>query len=114
MATKSLYVGNLPHGTTEDELRELFAQYGPVESVRVIEGKGFAFVDISDEKAGDAVQALTGADFKGRALRVDEARPRRERSDSDRGFRGGGGGGGGGGGFRREGRGGPRNRGPRW
>jgi len=106
VATKSVYVGNLPHGTTEEELRELFAQYGPVESVRVIEGKGFAFVDLSDEKAGDAIRAINGMDFKGRVLRVDEARPRRERDEGGRGFRGGG--------LRREGRGGPWSRGPRW
>jgi cold-inducible RNA-binding protein len=106
MATKSLYVGNLPYGVTEDELRELFAEFGPVEGVRVIEGKGFAFVDIADEKAADAVAAVNGREFNGRALRVDEARPRRDREEGGRGP-------GGGGGFRRGGRGG-RGRAPRW
>jgi cold-inducible RNA-binding protein len=113
MPTKSLYVGNLPHGTTEDELRELFAQFGPLEAVRVIEGKGFAFVDLPDDKAAEAIAAMNGRDLKGRALRVDEARPKRERDDRERGP----GGGGGGGGFRRGGRSGggaPRGRGPRW
>ncbi len=81
MPTKSLYVGNLPHGTTEDELRELFAQFGPLEAVRVIEGKGFAFVDLPDDKAAEAIAAMNGRDLKGRALRVDEARPKRERDD---------------------------------
>jgi len=100
MATKSLYVGNLPYEVTEGDLRELFADFGPVEAVRVIEGKGFGFVDIPEENAADATAAVNGRDFRGRALRVDEARPRRERDD-----RGGGGGGrdfgGGGGGGRR-------------
>jgi len=100
MATKSLYVGNLPHGTTEDELRELFAEFGPLEAVRVIEGKGFAFVDLSAESAAEAITALSGRDFNGRALRVDEARPRRERDEGGGGGggRGRGGMGGGGGG----------------
>jgi len=97
MATKSLYVGNLPYGTTEDELRELFAEFGPIEGVRVIEGKGFAFVDLPEEKAADAIAALRGRDLGGRALRVDEARPPRERRESPRG------------GFGRG-----RSRGPRW
>jgi len=115
MATQSLYVGNLPYGTTEDELRDLFSEFGPVSAVRVIEGKGFAFVDIPEERSADAVAATNGKDFKGRALRVDSARPQRERGEGERG----GFGGGGGGGFRRggggPGRGGPgRGRGPRW
>jgi len=92
MATKSLYVGNLPHEVTEDELRELFAEFGPVEAARVIEGKGFAFVDLPEERASEAIAAVNGREFRGRALRVDEARPRRERE-------------GGGGGGRSEGRG---------
>ena len=93
MATKSLYVGNLPYEVTEDDLRELFAEFGPVEAVRIIEGKGFGFVDIPEEKAADATAAVNGRDFRGRALRVDEARPRRERSDRGGGDFGGGGGG---------------------
>jgi RNA recognition motif-containing protein len=86
MATKSLYVGNLPYEVTEDDLRNLFAEFGPVEGVRVIEGKGFAFVDIPEEKAAEAMTSVNGREYQGRVLRVDEARPRRERSD-----RGGGG-----------------------
>ena len=92
MATKSLYVGNIPHGTSEQELRDLFDEYGPLGDVRVIEGKGFAFVDVPEEKAADAIAAVNEKDFNGRALRVDEARPRRERSEGGRGFGGGGGG----------------------
>jgi RNA recognition motif-containing protein len=98
MANKTLYVGNLTYDTTEDELRNLFAQWGPVEEVRLISDKGFAFVDVPAESAPEAISALNGQDFKGRSLKVDEARPRRE------GFGGGGGGRGGGGGGRR----------PRW
>ena len=101
MATKSLYVGNLPYGVTEDELREMFAEFGPLEAVRVIEGKGFAFVDLPEENAANAIAAVNGREISGRAVRVDEARPRREG--------GGGGRGGGGGGFRRGG-----GRSPRW
>ena len=106
MATKSLYVGNIPHGTSEQELRDLFDEYGPLGDVRVIEGKGFAFVDVPEENAADAIAAMNEKDFNGRALRVDEAKPRRERSEGGRGFGGGGGGGGrrgggGGGGDRR-------------
>ena len=92
MATKSLYVGNIPHGTSEQELRDLFDEYGPLGDVCVIEGKGFAFVDVPEEKAADAIAGVNEKDFNGRALRVDEARPRRERSEGGRGFGGGGGG----------------------
>jgi RNA recognition motif-containing protein len=117
MATKTLYVGNLPYGITEDEVKALFAEWEPGE-VRLVADKGFAFVDLPDEKTADAIAAVNGRDFKGRALRVDEARPRRERSEGGGGH-GFGGGGGGGGGFRRGGSGGgggggERRRGPRW
>jgi len=108
MASKSLFVGNLPHGTTQEELRDLFAQWEPSD-IRLIGDKGFGFVDTPEDKAEEAIAKLNGADFKGRTLTVNEARPKRERSGSDRGgrrdFGGGGGygrgGGGGGGGGRR-------------
>jgi RNA recognition motif-containing protein len=92
MATKSLYVGNLPYEVTEDDLRNLFAEFGPVEEVRVIEGKGFGFVDLPEEKAAEATEAVNGREYQGRVLRVDEARPRRERGERGGGFgdRGGG------------------------
>jgi len=89
MATKSLYVGNLPYGVTEDDLRELFAEFGPVQGARIIEGKGFGFVDIPEESAADAIAAVNGREFQGRALRVDEARPRREGGERPRGPGGG-------------------------
>src|SRR5688572_23163121 len=100
MAVK-LYVGNLPYSTTEDELREMFAAYGTVESAAVISdretgrSKGFGFVELSSaEEAKAAIDALNGKDFGGRGLVVNEARPREDRP------RDGGGHGGGGGGFR--------------
>lgn len=92
MATKSLYVGNLPYEVTEDDLRNLFAEFGPVEAVRVIEGKGFGFVDLPEEKASEAMNSVNGREFQGRVLRVDEARPRQERGERGGGFRDRGGG----------------------
>lgn len=80
MATKSLYVGNMSYNTTENDLRGLFEPYGPVESIRVISDKGFAFVDVPAEKAQEAIDALNGKEVGGRQLTVNEARPRTERS----------------------------------
>jgi RNA recognition motif-containing protein len=94
MASKSLYVGNLSYSTTEAALRELFAEYEPI-AVRLIGDKGFGFVDVPEEKAADAIAAMNGREVDGRAITVNEARPRTERSGGgDR--RGGGGGFGGG------------------
>ena len=92
----NLYVGNMSFSTTEDTLREAFAQYGTVTKVQLImdretgRPRGFAFVEMSDG-ADAAIQALNGAQLDGRPLTVNEAKPR-----EDRGPRGGGGGGGGG------------------
>jgi cold-inducible RNA-binding protein len=97
MASKSLYVGNLTYSVTEQALRDLFAEFEPTE-VRMIGEKGFAFVDVPEEKAADAIAALNGREVEGRALTVNEARPRSERG-------GGGGGGGRSGGFGGGGRG---------
>jgi RNA recognition motif-containing protein len=94
--SKNLYVGNLPFGTTTDDLRDLFAQYGNVKSAQVVmdretgRSRGFGFVEMNDG-AEAAIDALNGKEFQGRSLAVNEARPREERP------RGGGGGGGGGG-----------------
>jgi RNA recognition motif-containing protein len=102
---KNLYVGNMSFSTTEDELRELFSQYGTVTKVQLImdretgRPRGFAFVEMSD--GGDqAIQALNGAQVGGRALTVNEAKPREDRGGGGggRGGHGGGGGGYGGGG----------------
>jgi RNA recognition motif-containing protein len=96
--SKNLYVGNLSFSTTSDDLRTAFSQFGTVQSASVVmdrdtgRSRGFGFVEMSD--GGDeAINAMNGADFQGRKLTVNEARPREERS---RGPRGGGYGGGGG------------------
>jgi RNA recognition motif-containing protein len=95
MASKSLYVGNLSYSATESSLRELFAEFEPIE-VRLIGDKGFGFVDVPEDKAADAIVAMNGREVDGRAINVSEARPKRERSGGGGGRRGGGFGGGGG------------------
>ncbi len=94
-----LYVGNLAFTTTEQDLQEQFSQYGQICSTSIItdrdtgRSRGFAFIELdSKESAQAAIQALNGRDMDGRALTVNEAKPR-----EDRGGRGGFGGGGGGG-----------------
>ena len=97
---RKLYVGNLPFSATEETLSEKFAAHGRVESVKLIsdretgQSKGFGFVEMSsDAEANAAIAALNGADFDGRALKVNEAKPQVRRSGG--GGRGGFGGGGG-------------------
>lgn len=97
MATKSLFVGNLPYHTPEEDLRDLFEPYGPVSEVRLIGDKGFGFVDIPAEMVASAIGDLHDKEFGGRKLVVNEARPRENRPRGG-GFGGGGGRGGGGGG----------------
>ena len=90
---KSLYVGNLPYSVTENDLRDLFAEFDPI-AVRVIGDKGFGFVDVSEDKAVAAITAMNGREVDGRAINVSEARPRRDSGDGGRregGFGGGGG-----------------------
>ena len=114
MSTKSLYVGNLSYSTTEEELRELFEEYGPITEVRIVENRGFGFVDIPAEKMDEAIAAINGKEVAGRTLTVNEARPRTERTGGGGGGFGGGGGGrgrGGGGGGRGFGGGGGGRRG---
>jgi cold-inducible RNA-binding protein len=105
MGTK-LFVGNLSFNTTEGQILELFKTVGNVSSCELIldkftsKSRGFAFVEMgSQEEANKAVTELNGKELDGRALTVNEARPREERP---RGDFGGGRGGGGGGGGRRE------------
>ncbi len=75
-----LYVGNLSYSVTSEQLKELFAQYGEVKTANVIEGKGFGFIEMSNpEEAEKARTSLNGSDFKGRALRIEEARPQKPR-----------------------------------
>lgn len=97
---KKVYVGNLAFSVTESSLNDLFGQHGTVHSCRLItdrdtgRSKGFAFVEMStDEEADNAISALSGHEYDGRALTVNEARPQESR-----------GGGGGGGGFSSGGR----------
>ncbi len=95
---KKLYAGNLSYGTTDSDLRAMFEEFGSVESAQVIvdretgRSKGFGFVEMGrDQEAQAAIQGLNGKEIDGRALTVNEARPR-----EDRGGRSGGGGGRGG------------------
>lgn len=94
-----IYVGNLNFKTSEDMLKEKFAEFGTVTSVNVVKdrdtgrSRGFAFVEIDDSAAAEsAIASLNGKDFEGRALVVNEARARTERSDRSGGNRFGGGG----------------------
>ena len=92
MSTK-LYVGNLSFDVTENDLRDMVAQHGPVNEINVIMDKmtgrprGFAFVTMNTEEgAKAAILALNGKDWQGRAMTVNEARPREERAGSSRGY----------------------------
>jgi RNA recognition motif-containing protein len=82
-----LYVGNLPYNVSEDDLRELFEQYGSVEDVTLITDRdtgrprGFGFVQMPDDAATAAMEALDGTDFGGRNLHVNQARDREKRRD---------------------------------
>ncbi|MBF0124485.1 MAG: RNA-binding protein [Magnetococcales bacterium] len=106
---KKLFVGNLSFSTTENELRDLFAQHGNVHSVKLINDRetgrprGFGFVEMDADAALAAMQAIDGRDIGGRSVRVNEAQEREQG-----GRMGGGGGFGGGGGGGRGGRGGER------
>ncbi len=88
MASKSLYVGNLSYSITESQLREMFAQFEPLE-VRLIGDKGFGFVDVPEEQAAAAIETMNGQVVAGRPLTVNEARPRAERGGDRRGGGGG-------------------------
>ncbi|HEX8283771.1 MAG TPA: RNA-binding protein [Pyrinomonadaceae bacterium] len=130
-----LYVGNLSFQTSSEDLRELFSQAGTVESASVVEdrdtgrSRGFGFVEMATREEGEAaIQQFNGKEVGGRALNVNEARPREDRGGGGRGGFGGGGGRGGGfggggnrgggggfgGGGGRGGGGGGGNREPRW
>ena len=115
---KNVYVGNLPHSTTEAELRNLFEAHGAVEKITLVtdrdtgRSRGFGFVEMANASEADkAIATLNGTDLGGRTLTINEAKPKAERP------RGGGGGGRrfGGGGGRDDYRGHPRQpREPRW
>ncbi len=91
MSTK-LYLGNLPTDVTQDDLRGMLSEHGPVNEINVItdkftgQGRGFAFATMNTpEGAAAAISALNGKEWKGKTLTVNEARPREERSGGDRG-----------------------------
>ena len=103
---KKLYVGNLGYGVTDNDLVKMFEAHGTVESAQVImdrdtgRSKGFGFVEMgSDAEAQAAIQALNGKEVEGRALTVNEAKPREERGGGRGGFGGSRGGSGGRGGY---------------
>lgn len=78
MSSSNLYLGNLSYQVSEDELKKLFSDYGEVVSVKSFQDKGFGFVEMSTpEEAKNALEALNGQEFLGRAMKVDEARPRK-------------------------------------
>ena len=107
----NIYVGNLSPETTEDDLRQAFEAFGQVDTTNVIkdkysgESRGFGFVEMpSKNEAQNAINEMNGKDLKGRAVNVNEARPKADRGGRGRGGFGGGGrgrGGSGGGGRRR-------------
>jgi cold-inducible RNA-binding protein len=108
----NIFVGNLNFRTTQEELHAAFAQYGNVERVNIVtdretgQPRGFAFVEMTDRgEAENAISQLNGAEMNGRALNVNEARPKPAGGGGGGGRGGYGGSGGGGGG---------RGRGPRW
>ncbi|MGZ0655961.1 RNA recognition motif domain-containing protein [Coraliomargarita sp. W4R53] len=101
MNTK-MYVGNLSYDTTDSDLRELFEAHGTVSDVFIVKDResgrprGFAFVSMETvEEMNAAIEGLNGEEFLGRALTINEARPREERPQGGGGYGGGGGGGGG-------------------
>ena len=98
MNSKKLYVGGLPYSVTEDQLRDIFAAHGTVESATVItdrmtgRSKGFGFVELgSQEEAQATIDKLNGTDLEGRNITVNEAKPREPRSGGGGGYGGGGG-----------------------
>ena len=116
----NIYVGNLSYGVSDDNIREVFEAFGAVSSAKVItdkfsgRSKGFGFVEMDNDAEGNAaIEQLDGAEIDGRAIKVNEARPKEDnrggggyrgggnRGDGGGGYRGGGNRGGGGGGYRR-------------
>lgn len=83
--SKNIYVGNLPWSMTEDDVRDAFAAFGEVISVKLVNDRetgrprGFGFVEMEDQGADSAIESLDGTDFGGRNIKVNEARPRQPR-----------------------------------
>jgi len=93
---KKIFVGNIPHSTTEAELRTLFEPHGAIEQVSIVteretgRSRGFAFVEMTDNgEAEKAIAALNGTELGGRALNINEARPKTDNRGGGGGFRGG-------------------------
>lgn len=105
MATKSLYVGNIAYSTTEEDLKSLFDIWGPITAARIVQGRGFGFVDVPEENAAEAIAQTNGKEYQGRMINVSEAKPRTDNRSGGGGYGGGrsGGGGYGGGGGRSSG-----------
>ena len=89
----NIYVGNLPYNLSEEELQSVFEEYGAIEKTTIImdresgQSKGFGFIEMTnDEEAERAIEALNGADLKGRSMKVNKARPRPERPQQRRRF----------------------------
>ena len=83
---RKMYVGNIPYSVTEEDLRELFSEYGEIESLKIMQdhftnrSKGFGFIEmVNEEDAKRAIATLNGKDFKGKSLTVAEARPQQKR-----------------------------------
>jgi cold-inducible RNA-binding protein len=98
---KNIFVGNLSFDATEDAVRTMFEAYGTVDRVSVVtdrdtgRARGFGFVEMSvNAEADRAISALNGKELDGRALNINEARPKEDRGGGGGGYRGGGGGGG--------------------
>jgi cold-inducible RNA-binding protein len=91
--SKKIYVGNLSFDATEEQVNELFAQFGKVDSIAMITDRdsgrfrGFSFVEMEDSAANAAIKALNDTEMDGRVLRVNEARPREERGGGSGGYR---------------------------
>ena len=91
--SKKIYVGNLSFDATEEQVNELFAQFGKVDSIAMITDRdsgrfrGFSFVEMEDSAANAAIKALNDTEMDGRVLRVNEARPREERGSGGGGYR---------------------------
>jgi len=113
--TMNIFIGNLSNELTEEDLKQAFATFGEVESVKIIKdkytnrSKGFGFVEMASKAEGQsAIDGLNGIELKGKAVNVNEARPRTESRGRGGGYGGRGGGYGGGRGGRGGGRGGPK------
>lgn len=87
MATKTLYVGNLPYDVTETDLRNHFSKYNS-STVRIIEGRGFGFVDVDSDLLASAIVETDKKDLNGRTLTVNEAQPKNNGGGNGRGASG--------------------------